>query len=132
MKIFKRVIIYLLFLPVLFCGGPAEEQAGECMGIPAFTVRNSSEYTLNRLYMHDTPDYTGSTVIATDMAAGTELSVDISTASQKYFTFIRNVTTTSAEEIAVTTAYPLSFEPCVSYTLHILEEDFFLDEGVSR
>lgn len=93
---------------------------------PSFTVTNRSEYTLNRVYVHPTPDYLSSIPVLTDLASGASAEIAVAENDTLYLTFIRNITSTSSIEIAVTIASPAVIEYCRKYTLYFLEEDFLL------
>lgn len=128
-----KKIIFFLIIPILFsCAteeGTVTDAAGAalCTTPPDLIIKNSSLYTVNRLYMHDTPQYDNSEAISTDLASGQEINVTVQNEDTKYFTFVRFVTTTSSVEILVTTETPITLRGCKNYKLYLLEEDFLLE-----
>ncbi len=125
MKIFSILIVPMVILSSLFCG--PDEGGGPCLP-PELIVKNASGYKINKLYIHDTPGYSGGDLLAADMLQNAEISVPVSDGMVKYFTFIRNRTSSSSVEIAVTTSEPVVFSQCYKYTLNLLPLDFFLQD----
>ena len=128
MKIFYALFISIVIFSSLFCNYKPEN-IEECLPLE-LTVKNTSYYIIKELYVHDLFDYTsgGSDLIASDMAMDSEVPVAVSDGEVKYFTFIRNITSTSVSEIAVTTKTPITFSNCHNYILNLLAEDFFLQD----
>jgi hypothetical protein len=133
MKNIILTVTAILLLNILYCSANEEEekQKEPVCNPPALEIKNVSEYIIKRLYIHDTFDYSSSVSVLTEPmnpADASTLSVNILMADQdnKYITFIRDLTTTSGPEIAVTTSRPILFENCYKYTLILLEEDFKL------
>jgi hypothetical protein len=94
------------------------------------TIVNSSEYEINHLYVHDSLDYFNDSTkveIGTNMATGDNVTMSVSYGDSYYFTFIRYIFSSSSIEIAVTTADPVAIGECYTYTLHLLEEDFYVE-----
>ncbi len=132
MKSFIYLIIPMLLSPILFCAGEDADVAPASSAIicnpPELILKNISGYIANEVYRHEAFDYHGGEVIVTDMADNTEIQVDVSHDERKYFTFLRQVTSTSSETIAVTTSVPIVFSECFKYTLNMLELDFFIED----
>ncbi len=133
MKRLFFIFIQVLFLSYIFCtGGGHPDDKGlyekECFP-PELEVENTTEYVIEKLFIHDAPNYGASESILTnemdpDVIETNKISVPISHGDLKYFTFVRRVTTTSEQRIAVTTRDPVSFSDCHKYFLKIIEEDF--------
>jgi hypothetical protein len=107
----------------------SDHHEGETCLPPELIVKNTSVYTINELYMHDSFEYSSGELVASNVPSDGDITVAVSDGLVKYFTFIRNITSTSSVEIAVTTAEPIAFNECYKYTLNLLPEDFFLQES---
>ena len=134
MKIFRYLFVQIIVFAMLFCGQQAEFALDEsrCPDKPELIVKNISGYTADEVYMHDqVGNYLSGQLLITDMPDGGLISVDVTDGLVKYFTFIRNITSTSTTEIAVTTAEPVTFSRCYKYTLNLLPEDYFLEDDIN-
>lgn len=103
-----------------------DDATAACLTPPEFTIKNSSQYIINRILIHTTPDYMNTTPSQSDLQTGEEIFISIS-AGEYYITFIRNITSTSDTEIAITTENSITLEGCNVYKLHLLEEDFLME-----
>ena len=128
MKIFKCLILQMAVLSFFFCAPAEDEEAERICLPPELKIKNISDYVAKEVYMHDEFSYTGGEVVATGLASDSEVDVPVEEGDLKYFTYIRNLTTGSSMEIAITTAAPVEFNACYKYTLNLLSEDFFLDD----
>lgn len=126
MKVIRILFLQTLVLSLFFCGGPDEGAEKACLP-PELIVKNVSQYDMIGVYMHDSLDYSGGELVASNMAKDAEAVVEVADNQVKYFTFIRCFSAVNDKEIAVTTGSPVSFHECYKYTLNLLEEDFFLE-----
>ncbi len=131
----KEALLIFLVVLTLSCGAaeeePSEPGSGICLPEEPMTITNSSEYSINHLYVHDTVDYftdASKVEIGTNMATGTDVTIPVLYGDSHYFTIVRYIFSTSTIEIAITTAYPVEIEECYTYTLHLLEEEFSIEK----
>ena len=121
--------VSMLLLLCTACSSTAAHSSGQTGIPPEFTIINSSEYTINRLYVTDGADYRDASPATGSLEPGKSLSVPVTEGADRYVTFVRNATSTSSIEIAVTTSSAIAFEYNYSYVLHLLEQDFYLEKN---
>lgn len=127
----REALLILIAVITLSCGaaGP-DETPGNCLPEQDMTIFNSSEYEINRLYVHNSVDYLNDSTkveIGTNITTGNSVTLPVLYGDSYYFTFIRNIFSTSSIEIAITTANPIKIDECYTYTLHLLEEEFYIE-----
>jgi len=139
MKKLIIILIFILSLSFLFaCGDdgstPVALLPEECTLPPTLQIINVSEYEILLLIKHTDPVGFNKetmtplgTVIATNLMPETFLDHTVVNTESYYFTFTRDITSTSEYPIAVTTNREILFSGCHHYTLHLLEDGFFLD-----
>ena len=137
MKNLKLLSMISLILSIVACisdddqdyiKGPLTDTSATIICLPPeLTIINSSEYIVKRIYVHDTANYMDTEEEPdSELSTNEEIDIPVSDGDLEYFTFIRNITSTSSMEIAVTTSSPIYFRECYKYRLHIFEEDFML------
>jgi len=102
----------------------------DCSAINQIFLLNRSQYTIKRLYLHETTPFienqTPALMVGSNLSPQGQIVTPFNPGQSRYITFIREFTTQIQTEIAVTTSRPLYFTNCQSVTLDLLEEDFYL------
>ncbi len=135
----KRYFYYTLIICIILlqiaCGSDDDASGGPSIICPEpqLTIKNDSEYELIQLIKHSDIKYydesnvtPSETIIATNIASLASITHTVAKNESFYFTFKRDITSTSSYPIAVTTQNRITFYGCYKYTLYILEESFFI------
>jgi hypothetical protein len=127
----KEALLILLAVFALSCGVASDAGiSGNCLPEQDMTIINSSEYEINHLYVHDSLDYFNDSAkveIGTNMVTDESVTLPVSYGDTYYFTFVRNIFSSSSIEIAITTESPVRINECYTYTLHLLEDEFYIE-----
>jgi hypothetical protein len=123
---------YILLATMIITAGLgcADSESEPPCNPPTLKIVNSTSYIMEAVYLHDSPvfDKASSTAFVNPFNPGAEINVPISDGYTTYCTFIRKITSTADTDIAVTTSRPVECYACFTYTLHLLDEDFYLEE----
>ena len=131
MKFFLTVMLLSSLIFILNCSDEDEGDSSYECPPPILYIENKSEYLIKQIILHSDKVYLESEPAYAYLASGESFKYEGFTGSaNSYVTFIRNVTSSSDIEIAVTTPDTLLFKKCNAYRLILLEEDFFLESEV--
>lgn len=130
----KKLLTAIPLLTLLLCYGcvSGEDDSDDCPEENLINYSNSSQYLIKRIYTHpELPFIEGSSdesLITENLPSQESYQGTFIPDNSFYVTFIREFSTQISDEIAVTTSQPLNLKNCTSYTLQLLENDFFLVE----